>query len=357
VGYYSDMQFFKKRQTSDVRPVRALSKHPTPPPDAPLLSTPFYKDAFDFFRNYPERSLMSDESRAVLFTLIRSRRPTYIAEIGTLHAGTTEVMARACWENSGGMIYTADPFGAERCPPIIAGWPKDLQKWVSFHPLSSMDFLMYLMMRRISLDMTLVDGNHDYEFALFDLQMVARLTRPGGIIVMDNAEQSGPFNAARTFLSQNPLWRELGNAIAGYNPSDPFNANRASLPDTTFIILEAPSHPAVGEGPYSWGQTETPSSRMSGLRFALPKQKTAGTLHYHVVFRAFFDDNAAPIEAKTIGRVRIDATDATTVEHAFGQPLQLPKSDKYTVEIDLSWQADASAPPLELTRLPEPMDD
>ena len=87
---------YSKSVSRPDRPVRPITKQPPPPPDAPLQSSPFYKDAFGFFRNYPERSLMSDESRAVLFTLIRSRGPTYIAEIGTLHAGTTDVMARAC---------------------------------------------------------------------------------------------------------------------------------------------------------------------------------------------------------------------------------------------------------------------
>ena len=66
---------------------------------------------------------------------------------------------------------------------------------------------------------------------------------------MDNAEQSGPFNAARTFLAANPLWRELGSAVASHDPSNPFNPERASLPGTTFIILQAPAHPAIGDVP------------------------------------------------------------------------------------------------------------
>lgn len=66
----------------------------------------------------------------------------------------------------------------------------------------------------VVLDLILIDGNHDFEFALFDLQMAARLMRPGGIVVMDNAEQSGPFYAAKQFLDRNPAWRELGRCIA-----------------------------------------------------------------------------------------------------------------------------------------------
>jgi hypothetical protein len=223
------MLFFRKNRGRDLRPLTPVTKRPPPDSVESMQSSAFYADAFSYFRDYPSRSLMSDHSRAVLYSLIRIRRPTYICEIGTLHAGTTEVLARACWENNWGIIYTADPFGGERCPPIIAAWPEDMRKYASFHPFSSMDLFGYLTQRQISLDMTLVDGNHDYEYALFDLLMAARITRPGGIVVMDNAEQSGPFNAARTFLAANPLWHELGNAVASHDPANPFNPERASL--------------------------------------------------------------------------------------------------------------------------------
>ncbi len=284
---------------ADLRPLSPVTTQSPPASLEALQSTAFYAEALAYLTDYPPRSLMSDNSRAVLFSLIRILRPTYIAEIGTLYAGTTEVLARACWENNWGIIYTADPFGGERCPPIIGRWPEDLKKYASFHPISSMDFFQYLDMRRISLDMTLVDGNHDYEYALFDLQMAARRTRPSGIIIMDNAEQSGPFQAARLFLTLNPHWRELGTAIPDHDPSNPFNTSRASLPETTFILLQAPLHLTLGEGPHSWGQASANGSRIDGLTFTLPQQVTSGSLHYQVIFRAFFT-GGTPIEAKTI---------------------------------------------------------
>ena len=346
----------RKNKERDVRPLAPVTTRPPPDTIDALQASDFYADAFSYFRDYPPRSLMSDHSRAVLYCLIRILRPTYIAEIGTLYAGTTEAMARARWENNWGIIYTADPFGADRCPAIIGQWPKDLQNFVSFHPLSSMDFLSYLTQRRISLDFTLVDGNHDYEFALFDLQMAARMTRPGGIVVMDNAEQSGPFNAARTFLAANPRWCELGSAVADHDRSNPFDASRASLPGTSFIVLRAPDHPAIGEVPVSWGQVETDAPCMAGLAFELPKQTAAGTLYYQVIFRGFAG-SAEPIEAKRIGRARVDVTGATTLAHRFDDPLQLPDGGKYTIEIDVCWQADAGSAPLELLSAPKPLTD
>ena len=49
-----------------------------------------------------------------------------------------------------------------------------------------------------------VDGNHDYEFALFDIGRAAKYMTPGGLIFVDNVAQPGPFFAARDFLSANP---------------------------------------------------------------------------------------------------------------------------------------------------------
>jgi predicted O-methyltransferase YrrM len=320
-----------------------------------------YSEILAYFANYPPRSLMSDHSRATLFTLIRMLRPKVVVEVGTLLAGTTEVMARALWENAKGTIYTTDPLGAERCPAIIGSWPQELRDKTHFRPLNSMDFFFELERKHVMADMVLVDGNHDFEFALFDLQMAARLLRPGGIIVMDNAEQSGPFQAARMFMAGQPTWRELGGAIASFDPSKPFDASRASLPDTSFIVLQAPDCLPIGVGPHSWGQTITKSSFLEGFSLDLVAQVTAGTLSYQAILRSFTHASTDVPEIKTVGSFRIDLTGpSTTLTHKFEAPLRSDMQSRYddaefTVEIDLSWQADPGAPPLALASVPAPL--
>jgi predicted O-methyltransferase YrrM len=333
------------RRKSDLRPLESVTTQAPPPTLEELPGSAFYAEAVGYFAGYPARSLMSDHSRAMLYSIIKVRRPTYIAEIGTFRAGTTEVMARACWENNWGGIDTTDPFGAKRCPPIIASWPNDLRKYVTFHPLSAMDLFANLDQRRISLDLTLVDGNHDYEHALFDLQMAARRTRPNGMAVMDNAEQSGPFHAARTFLAANPTWRELGHAVADHDPGNPFDPARSSVPDTSFIILQAPPFIPVGAGPHSWGQSQVGHLPVSGLALQLARP-ASGVLHYQVTLRAFLK-NTQPIEEKAIGSAPIEADGS--VSAPFKDAIMVPERETYTVEIDLSWQG---AEPLALAAPP-----
>lgn len=318
------------------------------------MAGPAFRELVEYFGSYPPRSLMSKHSRAVLFALARMMQPQSVAEVGTLFAGTTEVLARALWENGAGEIHTADPFGAERCPEIIAAWPAELQRHAKYYPLNSMDFFLEMMRQRVTLDLALIDGNHDFEFALFDLQMTTRLLRPGGVIVMDNAEQTGPFEAARAFVERHPAWCELGSVIGDYNSNIPFDATRASLPGTTFVVLQAPPCVSIGRGPHSW-QMSLHAPFVGGLALDVPTKPAAGVLHYRVYARGFADGNRWIQEMQTSGAIRIETEGS--LSHRFPEPLAFdPPSPScpavYNVEIDLSWKPDKGGAPLALSRAP-----
>ena len=78
------------------------------PPVVPLKE--LVTNAIPAFLDYPERSFISATSRALLFSLIRKHRFHNVAEIGTFFGGTTEVLARALWENRSGNLFTVDPY-------------------------------------------------------------------------------------------------------------------------------------------------------------------------------------------------------------------------------------------------------
>jgi predicted O-methyltransferase YrrM len=322
------------------------------------MNSPTGAELCAYFRHYPPGSLMGGKSRALLFALIRMLRPRAAAEIGTYFAGGAEVIARALWENGDGMLHTTDAFGADRCPAILATWPAELRSLVKFYPLNSMEFLIKLHHQGLALDFVLVDGDHDYEPALFDLQMTARLLRPGGVVVMNDSVQSGPFQAARTFLAGNPAWRELGTAIRSYDENSPFAGERVSQPDSGFVILQAPDHWSVSATPRSWGQTATSLPFADGLSFDAPPQVTAGTLHYQAILRMFGD--GAPRETKSIGSIpiRLQGT-ATAFLHRLEKALTLGaptsvENVRCTFEIELCWHADRGCPPLALASIPVP---
>jgi predicted O-methyltransferase YrrM len=314
-----------------------------------FIEGPTFPGLWKFFTDHAPRSLMSTYSRCVLFALVRMMRAQNVVEVGTFFAGTTEVMARALWENGAGTIHTADPFGAERCPAAIAAWPSELQSHARYYPLNSMDFFIELERQGTPLDLVLVDGNHDFEFALFDLQMAARLLRPGGIVVMDNSEQSGPFKAARSFLAANPAWRELGSAIASHDALRPFDPERSSVPHTKFIVLQAPTFLSIGEGPHCWGQRRIDKPSVEGLAFTA-KEPADGTLFFQVHLRGFADGNRWVREVRAEESMRVIGVGS--MQHRFPIPLVIdePRADAlFTVEVDLSWNGDV---PLALVSVP-----
>jgi hypothetical protein len=132
----------------------------------------------------------------------------------------------------------------------------------------------------------LVDGNHEYEFALFDVMCVARAMRPGGLMVMDNIEQIGPRLAAITFLERNPDWRDVADVVRHIDPSAPFKVPTASFPDTKFYLLQAPPYYMIREEPRIFGPAEVDRAEVDGieLELAAPAQ---GRLHVLVYARTF----------------------------------------------------------------------
>lgn len=149
----------------------------------------------------------------MLYELIRRLRPELCLEIGTFFANTTELMAQAQVDSGGpGRVVTLDPFGGDRVPGILDGWPEELRSRVTFKPVSSMDFFLELETTGVAkghsspLGVSFIDGHHSFEYALFDVIRTADHTRPGGAIVIDNLEQRGPGDAVTKFLEWNPAW-------------------------------------------------------------------------------------------------------------------------------------------------------
>ena len=196
--------------------------------------SPVFKRVVSFCGKYPEDSLQSDEVRALLHHLVVMRRPERVLEIGTWHAGTTETMARALWETNQGRVDTIDPFSGEGCPTIIASFPPEVREIVTFRAENSATYVDRSMTNNAYYDFVLVDGNHEYEFALFDVMGAARVMRPGGVTVMDNIEQIRPRLAAKTFLEGNPDWRCVADALCHIDLSARFKVSTASFPDTKF---------------------------------------------------------------------------------------------------------------------------
>lgn len=240
----------------------------------------------EVYRGYPAHSLQSDAARAILHHLVVSTGCKLALEIGSYHCGTTEVLARALHEVGGVRLDTIDPYGATRCPPIIAEWPEELRSLVRFQAVNSGSYFEQAFSSTDAFDFILIDGNHEYEFALFDLWSAARIVRPNGIIVLDNIEQPGPKFATRDFMRQNPGWVDVAGVLGQIDRVGPLDLPPPSFPGTMFYIIQAPPHYMVGPTPRSFGVFATPSANVDGIHLDIAQGQT-GTLHIQVFGRTF----------------------------------------------------------------------
>lgn len=322
-------------------------------PVAAIMAAPEFPAATAFFADNPvtSRSLETPTAHALLYCLIRNLRPDHVFEIGTYRAGTTEAICRALCANEAGTAHTVDPFTGDYAEVVLKGWPPELLRRVKLYTMNSMTFYMEMRRQKIRPDLVFVDGEHDYEFALFDIGAAARLIGPGGFLFIDNIDQAGPFLAARDFLAANPGWREVGSSLRDYIAEKAFDPQRNMISQTDFIALRAPRTHPVDRRPRDFGVVRQSSNRVNGLRLRLQSPSRPGTLTVQIVFRGF---GAARLwETAADARIDVNPGPASqSVDAAFTPPQQLADGCVYyTVETWLIWHGDE---PLQLLQLPEP---
>jgi hypothetical protein len=295
-----------------------------------------------------KRSLLSAATQALAVALIRNARPAHVFEIGTYRGGPTEVMARALLANGSGALHTVGPFDEGTFAPVFARWHPDLQRVARYYRIDSMGFFMSVEAQDIRAGLVLVDGNHDYEYAAFDIFSAARRLTPGGFIVVDNIAQAGPFFAVRDFLAQHPGWIDCGLNTLNWNRGKSFDTGRCRIPNTDVAVLRAPIHRLITDRPSTGGQQNWRSAPVRGLTLALAGRPTSGQLFVQCVLRGFAKNRIVELVAEVSADVQSETKDHLTI--MFDQPAVVEAGlARYTVEPWLIW---TGSEPLQLAASP-----
>jgi predicted O-methyltransferase YrrM len=311
-----------------------------------LMNDQTFLRCVEFFSKSPSatQSLVSPHFQALMYTLVRNTRPRDVFEIGTYRAATSEAICRALHANGAGLLHTADPYGAEIVPAILSSWPPELARHARFYTADSM--LFFERMKRLSIEpyIVFIDGNHDYEFAAFDIEAAAQQISPGGWILVDNIAQPGPFLAARDFLARNPDWND--EAMIADKPADPpYDVHRPTIINTDCAILRRPSARMIRPGrPRTAGQQSWTNSFVAGIQVPLSAPAT-GTLRAQCILRSF---GKALVEKIATEQVTLQQASGAQLA-TFNPPLEVPSASNYTVEIWLTWDGEA---PLRLSGNP-----
>jgi predicted O-methyltransferase YrrM len=292
---------------------RPLIDFPAPPffdPIADFVRCQEFDEAKRYFADYPATSLLYNGgvARTFVYLLIRSLRVKSVLEIGTYLAGTTEVIARALWANGGGHVDTVDPSGYPHITAALAEWPEDLRALCTFHNVNSMTFF-HGPPRRY--DLAFVDGDHDHEVALFDIQRSAALLNRGGHLLVDDAEQPGVRAAALRFIQENEDWRLLGpEGMAAQSPIQRLDDALMSVPETAFWLLRAPEKITLANRLVCAPLAPFSGITVRGLRMRLaPGSATPkrGAVHYRTSLQAIpnFELGLKPIELVAVGEIDV----------------------------------------------------
>jgi hypothetical protein len=312
-----------------------------------IVSAPEFTKTVQWFSQDPasNRSQLSPEAQAILFTMVRNLKPAHAFEIGTFQAGTSEAICRAMQANGTGVLHTTDPFGLAAVPAILFKWPRQLRRHVRFYHLDSMAFFM--LMERIGTRsaLTLIDGRHDYEFAMFDLSMAARTLLPGGFIFLDNISQPGPFLAVSDFVRNMPGWSDCGNALGPQRNSRPFDKHRQRIHNTDLIALRASAAFIVGSRPVTSGEQRFDRQEVRGVRLTIGQRSSRGVLSVQCVLRGHSSARGSPgVEMIGETRLDLDGTDGT-VTARFDPPLTITGIFyQMATETALVWDGDAPLP-------------
>jgi predicted O-methyltransferase YrrM len=312
------------------------------------------------------RSLISALEMSTLVMLVRRLRPRLFLEIGTFFAGTTRIVAEAMQSYTGGRIVTVDPYGGGRVPGILRHWPAALRNRVDFQPAFSMSYFGSLDDAnaprgvRSPLSMAFVDGNHNLEYALFDIMRCANYLAPGGVIIVDNMEQVGPREAVLRFLNGNPAWRLYCNGKLLRRQADPVELGR-QIDGANWGVLIAPQGIQIGAMTFKSHERMIPYQSIEAVRFNVVAAVGSGTLAVNLNYAAFPGDyetaGTGLVQQVGCGQAVWGAGAAPIIR--FQPPLELAllKTKLYTLsrELEVTFRADQGEGAYILLHKIEPM--
>ena len=180
------------------------------------------------------KSITAREEIAFMCLYINATGASNILEIGTYFAETTKILGN--WIGRTGKLTTIDPYGAHRVPQLLEKFEKQISDKIQYLPMYSMEFFASFSEKRqesstFNFELVFVDGNHNYEYALFDILSSSKVISADGIIVVDNSDQDSVALALTNFLENQKDFLVVGEQgiIATNHALEIFKGKKSTL--------------------------------------------------------------------------------------------------------------------------------
>lgn len=139
--------------------------------------------------------LMNTQDVLFLYSILISKRPDNILEIGRFNGWSTAIIYGACQDNNQGSLYSIDTHDN-----VPTGIKEIVKNRVTFVNQSSEDLLTISEIKDLKFDVFFIDGDHSYDMVLSDLVQSAQIANTQAWFLMHDADCKEVIAAIDTFL-------------------------------------------------------------------------------------------------------------------------------------------------------------
>lgn len=153
----------------------------------------------------PESCLMNNQDVIFLYSVILSKRPQYVLEIGRFKGWSSAIIYGALEQNNIGHLFSVD----------IKDWTTEtLKKLIknrtTFIDVSSNELLDIKQIKNIKFEVFFIDGDHSYNAVLSDLTKSFELSANEAWFLLHDADMAEVLRATEDFLSVNSALIDCG---------------------------------------------------------------------------------------------------------------------------------------------------
>jgi len=173
------------------------------------------------------------------YSLVRLLRPAHILAVGSGYGFSVVSLGLGLRDNGSGRLTFVDPsgvraglsFGSEVFGGKAGSWDTPekvrtrfakfgLEKIVTHYKMFDRQFFeQYSKLNLPRINLSLIDGNHEYSYALYDFQQtLSHLIRPGYVLLHDSnwlVEKVGLFNGVRRLIGE---LKKAGYPVTMFDP-------------------------------------------------------------------------------------------------------------------------------------------
>jgi predicted O-methyltransferase YrrM len=161
-------------------------------------------DFINRLRNGPQQAEQEWDEAVCLISLVLSRKPRYILEIGSRRGGSALFMAEALAQLADNNWLVAEDCRIDAVDPdcelVLTEKEQHLAKYINVIRQRSPEGVP----KDVVYDLIHIDANHNYQPVLADLRVAAERSKPGTVIVLHDINFSGVQQALATFHEMYP---------------------------------------------------------------------------------------------------------------------------------------------------------